>query len=301
MASTKGLPVAALKKRIAKAQSFGTGTRFDLTLAVVSFNQWDISARFLRSLEHPQAPRNAELIWVDNGSTDGSRQRFLKHAWTGLGGFQRVRFVQLKRNYFISGAVNTALALAQGRFFIQADNDVLFAPGSLQAYLDALKARPDAYLSPLWQRTQNLLPRDFEPECYDDLPRAWERLRRVNAWLKPEEGAAAGSCWGADTTLLRQMGGWSEDYKLLAMDDDAIFRWRDAGRPAAMLPLPVFHPGQKTRGTVRKANDLNLADDALIRTRWAGRRINELREPRPWGNRMLSGVLGKILRGLRFF
>jgi GT2 family glycosyltransferase len=268
---------------------------------VVSFNQWPISEGFLKSLAYPQAPARSELIWVDNASTDGSVERFKRVVWKGLGGFSRVTLLLLKKNYFVSGAVNTALAAAKGRYFIQADNDVLFAPGSLAAYLDALKARPGAYLSPLWQRTQNLLPADFEPACYGDLPRAWERVRRANAWLKPEEGVAAGSCWGADTATLKKLGGWSEAYRLQGMDDDAILAWRKNGGSAGMLPLPVFHPGLKTRRADRRASTWELEDVAAFQKRWPDQNLDKLREARPWANRLLSGPLGKLLRAIRFF
>jgi GT2 family glycosyltransferase len=300
MASNKVTP-ALLRSRVAKRRSWGAPGPVDLSVAVVSYNQWPVSARFLASLRFPQAPPRSELIWVDNASTDGSGAALMKQAWKGLGGFSRVSVLLLKRNYFISGAVNTALAAAKGRFFIQADNDVLFAPGSLQAYLDALRARPDAYLSPLWQLTQGLLPADFEPACYDDLPRAWNRLRRANAWLRPEDGVAAGSCWGADTKVLRALGGWSEDYRLQCMDDDMILRWRESGRPAGLLPLPVFHPGLKTRRADQRATAWELEDMANFKKRWQGRTLDGLRTTAPLPNRLLRSPISKMLRFLRVY
>jgi GT2 family glycosyltransferase len=301
MASSKIGP-GLLKARVAKRLSFDKGRGpLDLTLAVVSFNQWAISERFLRSFEYEQAPLHSELIWVDNASTDGSAERFKQVRWKSLGHFRKVTYLSLKKNYFISGAVNVALAQAQGRYFIQADNDVLFAPGSLTAYLHALQHRPGAYLSPLWQRTQNLLPFSFEPACYEDLPTAWERLRGVNSWLQPEEGVAAGSCWGADTATLKKLGGWSEAFRLQGMDDDAILRWRQNGGSAGMLPLPVFHPGLKTRRADHRASDWELEDMATFQKRWKGQSIDDLRQPKPWQNRVLAGPIGKLLQGLHFF
>ena len=293
---------AQLKTRVAQRLGWGPARgRLDLSLAVVSYNQWPVSRAFIQSMGYPQAPPRSELIWVDNASTDGSAQKLAAMDWSGLGGFQRVTLLRLKRNYFISGAVNVALAHARGRYFIQADNDVLFAPGSLAAYLRALRDRPDALLSPLWQRTQGLLPRDYEPACYDNLPQAWERLRRVNALLRPENGVAAGSCWGADARLLRALGGWSEDFRLQCMDNDCTLRWRRSGRPAGMLPLPVFHPGLKTRRADRRASTWELEDAALYRARWPGGAFDDLKAPPPALNRLLGSPLAKILRALHLF
>lgn len=292
---------ALLKRRVAWRESYGAAGRLDLSLAVVSYNQWPVSERFIRSLDHPQAPPRSELIWVDNGSSDASAARLRAVDWAGRGGFQRVTLLLLKRNYFISGAVNCALAQARGRYFIQADNDVLFAPGSLEDYLHSLQARPGALLSPLWQLTQGLLPRDFEPACYGDLPRAFSRIRRANAWLRPEHGVAAGSCWGADRATLAKLGGWSEDYRLQCMDDDMILRWRGQGGTAGLLPLPVFHPGLKTRRADQRASAWELRDQARFRARWQGRGLDPLRQPRPWPNRLLGSRLAKLLRALRVF
>jgi len=141
---------ALLKQRVAWSKTFGSAKGpLDLSLAVVSYNQWPVSERFIQSLGHPQAPARSELLWVDNASTDGSAKRLRAVDWKGLGGFSRITVLLLKQNYFISGAVNTALAAAKGRYFIQADNDVLFAPGSLASYLHALGGRPGALISPL--------------------------------------------------------------------------------------------------------------------------------------------------------
>jgi GT2 family glycosyltransferase len=291
-----------LRQRVAWSKTYGLAKGpLDLSLAVVSYNQWPVSQRFIQSLGHPQAPARSELLWVDNGSTDGSAKRLKAVDWTGLGGFSRVTVLLLKRNYFISGAVNTALAAAKGRYFIQADNDVLFAPDSLTLYLHAMSERPGALLSPLWQLTQGLLPLDFEPACYGDLDRAFQRIRHANGWLKEEHGSAAGSCWGSDTATLKALGGWSEDYKLQCMDDDMILRWRESGRPAGMLPLAVFHPGLKTRRADRRASDWELADAALFKQRWQGKDLGALRAPRPLANRLLSSPVAKVIRALRMY
>jgi glycosyltransferase involved in cell wall biosynthesis len=274
--------------------------RPDMTLAVVSFNGLEVSARFLSQLPYWEQPRGfrLELVWVDNGSSDGTAALLRSAAWKDLACFERVRLLFLGRNAYISGAVNAALGLAEGRFFLQADNDVLLTPEAVQGFWESLVRRP-GLVSPQWLFTQRLLPRRFDPVAYEDLDRAFRWVRWTAGLFGAEEGVSGGSCWAAPTSDLKRLGGWSEEFRLVGMDDDFLMRWLKAGLPARMEPLPVFHPGQKTRMAVGGYHALEDQDNALFLRRWGSYPWDSAPRRRPWRNRFLGHR--RVARWLRPF
>jgi GT2 family glycosyltransferase len=229
-----------------------------------------------------------ELVWVDNHSTDQTFETLKAYPFKRLPWLKGVRLVRLKKNRFISGAVNAALKLAKGRFFLQADNDVLFAPEALRLYAAACFKHPRALLSPCWLYTQRLLGRNFYPACLENLDLAFGRLRRAASFFRPEWGIAAGSCWAADTRLVRDAGGWDEGYRVICMDDDFHWRWLKKGLPLALLPLAVYHPGERTRVYVTGAHPLAESDIRRLKEEWGGSPWTRSPRQVPWQNKFLG-------------
>jgi dolichol-phosphate hexosyltransferase len=74
-----------------------------------------------------------ELIVVDDGSTDGTREVLESGAWP-----DRVRVVHHDRNRGKGAAVRTALGLARGEFATVFDADLEYEPGDLATLLPPL-------------------------------------------------------------------------------------------------------------------------------------------------------------------
>lgn len=79
-----------------------------------------------------------ELIVVDDGSTDGTAAQVERYA-----GDDRIRLVR-QENRGLSGARNTALAVARGRLVALLDADDLYMPGYLAAMRAALERDSEA-------------------------------------------------------------------------------------------------------------------------------------------------------------
>jgi dolichol-phosphate hexosyltransferase len=75
----------------------------------------------------------AELIVVDDGSTDGTRQLLEEGDWP-----ERVRVLYHDRNRGKGAAVRTALAAARGEFTAIFDADLEYEPGDVAALLPPL-------------------------------------------------------------------------------------------------------------------------------------------------------------------
>lgn len=84
----------------------------------------------------PQLPADAEVLLVDNGSTDGTA------AWVRAA-HPAVRLLELGRNTGFAGGVSAGLRAARGGLLLLLNNDAFVEPGCLALLLEALAARPD--------------------------------------------------------------------------------------------------------------------------------------------------------------
>jgi GT2 family glycosyltransferase len=105
------------------------------------WNGRELLARLLDSLER-QTVRAAEVLVVDNGSTDGAPE---------LAGLRGARVIEMGRNAGFAAAVNRGIREAQGEWVAVLNSDVELAPD----YLELLGAALDA--SGAWFATGRIL------------------------------------------------------------------------------------------------------------------------------------------------
>ncbi|HEU4323818.1 MAG TPA: glycosyltransferase family 2 protein [Roseiflexaceae bacterium] len=83
----------------------------------------------------PQLPSDAEVLLVENGSTDGTA------AWVRQN-HPQVRLLDLGRNTGFAGGVAAGLRAARGGLLLLLNNDAFIEPGCLPALLGALEHDP---------------------------------------------------------------------------------------------------------------------------------------------------------------
>ncbi|MFN0131914.1 MAG: glycosyltransferase [Phycisphaerales bacterium] len=113
----------------------GAPARLSLTIVILSYNRWNALARTLAALATDPDARDAEIIVVDNGSTDGTPGRLERE-------FPGVRVVAIAQNRGVEG-FNIGVREAQGDLVLILDDDAIPAPGVLGAAMDHLSLRPD--------------------------------------------------------------------------------------------------------------------------------------------------------------
>jgi GT2 family glycosyltransferase len=84
----------------------------------------------------PQLPPAAEIVLVDNGSTDGTA------AWARAN-HPAVRVIALPENLGFAGGVNAGLRVAYGDLLLLLNDDAFVEPGFLAAMLDVMAQQPD--------------------------------------------------------------------------------------------------------------------------------------------------------------
>ena len=109
----------------------------DLSIVIVSWNVKDLLRRCLASVISDQGSgiRGAEIVVVDNGSTDGSVAMVREE-------FPRVCLIANETNVGFTNANNQALAECRGRTLLLLNPDTEVRPGALEAMVAYMDAHP---------------------------------------------------------------------------------------------------------------------------------------------------------------
>jgi hypothetical protein len=114
-----------------------------VSIIVISFNTCDLLRECLQSilLECSRLPDglNAEVLVVDNASTDGSPDMVEREfADTAV----PVRLIPSKVNLGFASANNLAMEVAEGRYLVLLNSDAFFHPGALRRAIVHMEAEP---------------------------------------------------------------------------------------------------------------------------------------------------------------
>ncbi len=224
-----------------------------LSVVTPTFNCLSLTKEMLASLKASMPPLlRYEVILVDDGSTDGTRE------WlSGLGPPFRVVFNE--RNIGFGASTNRGASLARGTVLALLNNDLVLRRGWLGPMYQALEA-----LGPFAGLVGNIqvnaatgevdhagigVNNKGKPEHIRQLPRLASRV------LLPVRGAFAvtGACLLVHASVWRRMGGFDESYVNGCEDVDLCLRAREAGLiNAVALRSRVLHhvsasPGRKLR------------------------------------------------------
>lgn len=110
-------------------------TTVPLSIIIVTWNGLAHLPRCLAALM-PQLPAAAEIIQVDNGSSDDTV------AWV-RGNHPQVRLIELERNIGFAGGVTAGLQVACSELVLLINDDAFVEPGCIAALLTAMEARPE--------------------------------------------------------------------------------------------------------------------------------------------------------------
>jgi O-antigen biosynthesis protein len=236
-------------------------SRFQLCVVRVSFiiplyNCLLLTQAMLASLRATVPPGLAhEIIFVDDGSTDGTR------SWLeSLGSEPAIRVLLNERNLGYAAANNCAAALARGEFLVLLNNDLVLLPRWLEPMLSARAAlgpragivgniQLDARTGAV-DHAGIVINLQGKPEHARTLPtlpfRLFRPIRRTPA--------VTGACLLIARTLWQQLGGFDEAFVNGGEDVDLCYRARAAGRDTVVaLRSVIRHHVSSSAG--RKLHD----------------------------------------------
>jgi GT2 family glycosyltransferase len=230
-----------------------------------------------------------EIIFVDDGSTDGTRD------WLATLRDPPFRVVLNERNLGYAVGNNRAAAIAQGELFVLLNNDLVLLPGWLEPMLDAhrrLQNRAglignlqlDAKSGEL-DHAGIVINRTGKPVHLRERPSVLATILQPVAPVP----AVTGACLLVARGLWQQLGGFDEAYINGGEDIDLGFRARAAGKVNAVVRRSVVRhhisssPGRKRRD---EENSCRLA------RRWHREFVATAdHATRSWCREYLAGVL----------
>lgn len=245
----------------AGGEQIGVG-RDLISVIIVNFNAGDYLRAAVDSVIAQDGIR-AEIIVVDNASTDGS----IAHLRDGLGNTDQFRLIEIDSNIGFARACNVGIQAAQGRTLLLVNPDCRLFPGAVATLRDALDADPEIGM---------VGPRIINPDGSEqrgarrDIPNPWQifcvvlqlhrlmpnhpRFRGFNRHGEPlpdkptEVQAVSGACMMVRRETVSAAGTLDSDYFLHFEDLDWCLRINAAGWRIVFVPEAVVEHTQGVCG-----------------------------------------------------
>lgn len=208
------------------------------SVVVVNWNGRELLRACLESLSR-QTFRDFEVIVVDNGSEDGSRE-MLRREWMPRGDIP-CHLIANSNNRGFCTANNQGFALARGRFIALLNNDAEAEPGWLGAMLRAFEGRPEFGMAApkvlIWEdpsridKVGHLIYPDGQNRGRGTGETDRGQFDRVEELLWPDGCAAM-----YRKAMLDGIGGFDDDFFMFGDDAELGMRARIAGWKCISVP-----------------------------------------------------------------
>lgn len=218
----------------------------DLSIIIPSFNTRDLLDRCLSSVYRSLAdsPLTAEVIVVDNGSEDGSKE-LLNNKYT------HAIKVFNKENVGYGKANNIGIRMAKGRYILLLNSDCVVLDQALDRLVDFLKSTPKSFVG------GKLLNEDMTPQAscgpFYTIPTVLTMLflggdrRQVTRYspeVKKEVDWVSGACILASKVSFLSVGLFDEAIFMYMEEIDLLYRAKQKGYTVYFTPEAQFiHTG----------------------------------------------------------
>lgn len=232
------------------------------SIVIPLYNRAELTRQCLTALAEVTDGVSAELILVDNASTDETPQLL-----AGLGA--AVRVIRNETNLGFAKACNQGAAAARGRYVVFLNNDTVPLQGWLRALVDVVESRPEVsvvgskllYPDGTLQHAGVVFNhRGQAHHLYAHLPGDFAPANRQR-----DLQVVTGACMLVRSDAFRAVGGFDEGFVNSFEDVDLCLRLRERGGRVVYEPKSVlFHLESQSAG--RHAHD-QANGDRLVK-RW---------------------------------
>ncbi len=194
--------------------------------------------------------KNTEVVVVDQGSTDGSREFISKK-------YPNVKLVELDENFGFARGNNIGLEYVKGELVLLLNNDTLVEPGFLEPLVSRSQNKKVAIIQPkicFWNKRQIQSTGSFMTTTGFLFHRGYGAdIKKYND--QDEIFSANGACMLVKTNIARKLGLFDNDY--FAYFEETDFCWRVwlSGYLVSYEPSSlVYHKGGQTAKTFASAH-----------------------------------------------
>lgn len=253
----------------------------DFSIIIPSYNTKDITLQTIQSVKKHLDNVSAEIIVVDNASTDGSREMLAE---------QNVTAILLDENVGFSKANNIALKQAQGTYILYLNSDMIIDDVDFNALKHYLDTHPKIGALTV---TVNLTPTSIDPASHRGFPTVWRsfcyyaglektlgklpllsylfggyHLTHLSLDSVHEIDSPTGAFFLTRKSLMEELGGFDEQFFMYGEDLDLAYRIKEKGY--TIIYYPKYHvthlkyqSGMQTKNTQVKKKISHHFYDAM--------------------------------------
>lgn len=248
----------------------------EVSVVVPNYNGIKFMEPCLKALKEQENAPDFEIIVVDNGSTDGSRQ-VAEH-------YREVQVIPLEQNYGFCRAVNEGIRASKAPYVILLNNDTRVFPGFVKALYDRITSDNNIF------SVSSMMIQAKKPELLDDAGDYYCALGWAYAKGKDKPVAEyetsypiTAACGGASIyrkQVFETIGYFDEAHFAYLEDIDVGYRARLFGYQNIYEPkAKVYHEGSGASGS--RYNEFKV-------THSSRNSIYLIRKNMPWLQRLLN-------------
>lgn len=211
----------------------------ELSIIIVNFNTKDITRACLDSIKKWSEGAVWEIIVVDNGSTDDSREMLKK--------FTDITLILNKKNLGFAKANNKGIKIAKGKYILLLNSDTEIREDSIQTMLRFMDGHLRAGAATC---RLDLMNGSMDPACHRGFPTPWASFTYMiglekllprfppfahyhmgykNMTIPHQVDCISGAFFLARREAIDQVGLLDEDYFMYAEDIDWAYRFKAHG------------------------------------------------------------------------
>ena len=187
------------------------------SIIILTFNQLEYTKECVKSIEK-QTPESHEIIFVDNGSTDGSVKWLKALARQN----KQYKLIENKQNLGFAKGCNQGIEASRGEFILLLNNDVVVSEGWLSGLLECLHHAPAAGI--VGPMTNNISgPQQVSSGEYrsvNDLNKYAAQFRKQHHHRRIPLRRIVGFCMLFRHSLADQIGALDESFGTGNFEDD---------------------------------------------------------------------------------
>ncbi|MGE5799190.1 MAG: glycosyltransferase, partial [Syntrophaceae bacterium] len=188
-----------------------------VSIVILTFNQMNYTKECVESIRK-HTPEPHEILFVDNGSTDGTTQWLRKLSREN----GRYRLIENKTNLGFAKGCNQGIEAASGEYVLLLNNDTVVTKDWLSGMLETLKSAPDiGIVGPMTNCISGIQKvKKVGYSAIDGLERYARTFREKNRHRRTEARRVVGFCILFKRSLVEAIGPLDESFGTGNFEDD---------------------------------------------------------------------------------